>query len=127
MRKPLETVDLSHLSDAPAREFEKWWAEDKKKEGSVKVFLHPDPIVNSLLPEEAWIILVDYSIGVKYRTFRGDYLLKAVPASLPRRLVRLGAPETFMRWLAATYAEILEAVRPVEREDVHTDTGPYDE
>jgi hypothetical protein len=32
-----------------------------------------------------------------------------------------------MRWLAEAYVEIVEAVRPIDHGELHTDTGVYDE
>jgi hypothetical protein len=120
--KPVvETVDLSHLSDASAQEFKRetaLGAAGDPMEGGIKVLLNDPEYPNS--GPNCWVILVDYygpekpygEDHVKFRTFERVYPLEAVPAQITRGLVRLGAPKAFMHWLEGAYAEILEAVRP---------------
>lgn len=136
MRKPLDTVDLSFLTDTGERKFEKAFKLGKE-EGFLSIRYNPDiPLLKRLLNNRnpnSWGIHIEYRGPVKpppvsggqlkQRMFFKVYGLSTVPASLPRALVRLGASEAFMRFLAETYAEILLAVRPIEHGDLHTDTG----
>jgi hypothetical protein len=115
----VQTVDLSFLSDTPERKFEKeirLGKETARLEVSFNAFI--------------WVnrcrIYITYD-GLRRRESCHIYRLEAVPATLTRRILRLGVTEGYMLRLTSAYAEILEAVRPIEHGDLHTDTGAYDE
>jgi hypothetical protein len=110
----VETVDLSHLSGSLAREFKKELTLGKETSRLAVVLL---PQFNESR------VSVTYYDGAKRRGFWRTYKLKAVPASLTRGLVRLGASDAYMRELQEAYEEILAQASGVRHEDVHTDTG----
>jgi hypothetical protein len=128
----VETIDLSFLTGTPGREFRKECQVGEEK-GSLRVDLFSE-----LTEGNMWEIRTDYygpirprpALGAQFkrREFWRFYSLEKVPAGLSRALVRLGATDEYMLRLQAAYAEILAQVSGVvEHEDVHTDTGPYDE
>jgi hypothetical protein len=115
---PVETLDLSGILPLPGphRTFERKFRKGRER-----------GIIWVLSLKNFWQIDVSYSRPGKGRSFSQLYRFEAVPARLTRGLVRLGASDAFLLRLQAAYEDILRAVRPVEPEEVHTDTGAYDE
>jgi hypothetical protein len=56
----------------------------------------------------------------------GNEIERDIPASLPRKLVRLGSSNVYMRQLATAYEEILVAASEVRHDQLHTDKPDYD-
>ena len=114
MGPPVETLDLSGIlpSGDGLPRFKREIKRGREK-GTLWVFIF----------STGWNLTVSYSRPGKHRRFRRIYRFEAVPAHLTRDLLRLGASDAFLGRLEAAYAEILQAVRPVEHEDLHTDTG----
>lgn len=119
--KKVETVDLSHLSGSPNREFLRGYRHGEEI-GALRVYVSSEGGVYGVVG--GWDIgAARFLSGKERRKFWRYYGLKKVPARLTRGLLRLGASVVLMRELETAYAEILAAVAEVRHEDLHTDTS----